>query len=497
MTIKRIKKENHKDILRVAAYCRVSTEHDEQEDSLENQIQYYQDYIRSRPDYEYVDVYSDSGISGFKEERPGFQRIVSDCRAGKIDLILTKSISRFARNTDTTLKVTRELRDMGIGVFFELQGINSISLQGELLLTVYAAFAQAESESISELGKMTYRRKYEAGIPVQYLERSFGYTKDESGAYVIAPEEAKWVREIYHMIADGHTPAAVGRYLNEKGIKTTAGSTWMVSTVIRLVENEIYKGDYIMHKRFVDHNRKLRINHGEVEAWYAKNDHVPIVSRQLWQKAQDALARRRDYLSEGSGVKEMNDENYPYRHSLYCAYCGHPLYPRIYSDGNRLNWGCSGQKRYGKKFCQGVNVPDSTVRGWELDGTAYVYNKNEDKGFMEYGYYHESYWKRDHKKKTAKTPAPALNKKNYPYMNRIFCGKCRSKLTRHCNTNSGRVTWICNEYKHKGKDSCAGIRIFDDDIRKWMPIEADIYITEERREVNGKKCYSYTSKAPD
>ena len=405
---------------------------------------------------------------------------------------MTKSISRFARNTQTTLSAVRELRGLGIGVYFELQGINSLSLQGELLLTLYAAFAQAESENISELSKLTYRRKYEAGIPVQYLERSFGYTKDETGAYVIEPEEAKWVREIYHMISDGSTPAAVGRYLNENGIKTTAGATWQVSTVIRLVENEIYKGDYIMHKRFVDDERRLRPNRGEVDSWYIKDDHTPIVSRQLWQKAQEAIKRRRGYIATPSEIKELTDENYPYRHKLYCAYCGHPLYPRTYSAGNRLNWGCSGMKRYGKKFCEGVNVPDSIIRGWDLTGNAYIYNKGNDKGLPEYAYYHESYWRRDHKKKTGKADVPALTEANYPYMNHIYCEKCGGKLTRHFNTNSGKVTWICNTYKHHGKASCTGVRVPDSTIQQWQ-VTDDVNIAE-RRNQDGTISHTYTRK---
>ena len=164
---------------KVAAYCRVSTDHDEQEDSLENQIAHYENEIRSNPHYEFVEVYYDFGISGFKEKRQNFQRMLQDAREGKIDLIITKSISRFARNTDTVLKATRELKALNVAVYFELQGINTLTSEGELMMTVYAAFAQAESESNSALAKMAYQRRYEAGIPVQYLERCYGYDRNE------------------------------------------------------------------------------------------------------------------------------------------------------------------------------------------------------------------------------------------------------------------------------------------------------------------------------
>ena len=170
--------------LKVCAYCRVSTDADEQENSLENQVRHYEMVIKANPDYEYAGVYSDFAISGFKEKRPGLQKMLADAEKGKIDLILTKSVSRFARNTSIVLEATRKLKELNVGVFFELQNINTLSGEGELMLTILAAFAQAESESGSAGAKMVYQRKYEAGIPVQYLERSFGYTKDERGVFV-------------------------------------------------------------------------------------------------------------------------------------------------------------------------------------------------------------------------------------------------------------------------------------------------------------------------
>ena len=154
--------------LRVCAYCRVSTEQDEQESSLENQMTHYEEAIRANPNYEFAGVYSDSGISGFKENRPGFQKMLEAARKKEIDLIITKSVSRFCRNTDTLLKTVRELKELGVGVLFELQHIDTPKASGEVLLTVLAAFAQAESDNYSALAKMVYTRKYQAGIPVQY-----------------------------------------------------------------------------------------------------------------------------------------------------------------------------------------------------------------------------------------------------------------------------------------------------------------------------------------
>ena len=276
MKVRALEKKNILGRTRAAAYCRVSTEHDEQEDSLENQIRHYEEEIKVNLAYELVEVYYDFGISGFKGKRPGFQRMMKDARNRKMDLIITKSISRFARNTTTVLEATREFKSLGIGVFFELQGINTLSSEGELLMTIYAAFAQAESESIHEGAKMVYRHKYEAGIPVQYLERSFGYRKDSEGNYWIEEAEAGWIRKNYHMIADGYTPEAVKRLLNDNGVRSANGAEWNDCMVIRLIENEIYKGDYIMHKHFVNEERKIVENIGQVDSWYVEHNHVPI-----------------------------------------------------------------------------------------------------------------------------------------------------------------------------------------------------------------------------
>ena len=481
--------------LRVCAYCRVSTDADEQENSLENQIRHYETVIKATPSYEYAGVYSDFAISGFKEKRPGLQKMLADAQKGKIDLILTKSVSRFARNTSIVLEATRKLKELNVGVFFELQNINTLSGEGELMLTILAAFAQAESESGSVGAKMVYQRKYEAGIPVQYLERSFGYTKDERGVYIADESEAVWVRKIYEMAADGYTPAAIKRYLNEDGVKTVGGTKWIDSTVLRLIENEIYKGDYIMHKHFVNEERKLVRNRGEVDAWYIEDDHEAIVSPELWQKAQDAIEAKRDYLAEGSVIEDFTEENYPYMNRIFCAKCGHPLYRRIYSNGNRLNWGCSGTKRHGKSFCEGINIPDGVLRkAWHFDGNMYIDEKPSVKGTKEFSYLKESSWKRRHKKKVPEA-IPENTEDAYPYRKKIFCGLCGSRLVRHVNPKSHKVIWICNGAKRKGVAFCRGTRIPDSVIRGWGEIKKDIYI-QRKDDKNGKKRYSYTSKKP-
>ena len=200
--------------LRDCAYCRVSTKHEDQVDSLDNQIANDREVIAGNPDYEFAGIYYDSGISGYRENRPGFQNMLKDAREGKFDLILTKSISRFARNTVVVLEATRELKSLKIGVFFELQNIYTLSNGGELLLTIMAAFAQGESEDNRTTQQYSYRRRYEASQPVYHLEKCFGYEKNEQGELMLNAEEAPWVRRVFEMVLEGYRVSAVKDHLN-------------------------------------------------------------------------------------------------------------------------------------------------------------------------------------------------------------------------------------------------------------------------------------------
>lgn len=478
--------------IRVCAYCRVSTNEEEQANSLENQMTHYEDLIKNNPSYEFVGIYHDYAISGFKEKRPGFQKMLKAARRKELDLVITKSVSRFCRNTDTLLKTVRELKDLGIGILFELQSINTLEESGELLLTVLAAFAQAESDNYSTLAKMAYIRKYEAGEPIHYLERSFGYTTNRNGTFIPDPDEAPWVKRIYEMYADGYNLPQIRNYLNEHEVRTKKGARFIDSTVQQILENEIYKGDYIMHKHFVNAERKEVKNRGEVDAWYIKDDHVPIVSRKLWAAVQKKMQERRDYLATGSVVGDLNEETYPYMNHIFCAECGHPLYRRVYSHGNRANWGCSGQQRYLKEFCKGINVPDSVIRNWgDFSGNIYIRKESDPLGKAEFKYVKESTWRKNHRRKEPKKQAADLTIENYPYKDHIFCGVCGSKLTRHIRPANGSVVWICSGRKRKGNNYCSGIRIPDVVIRGWGNISEDIYISR-KDDKNGKRGYSYS-----
>ena len=362
------------------------------------------------------------------------------------------------------------------------------------MLTVISAFAQAESENYSHLSKMGIQRKYEKGEPIQRLERCFGYTKDKDGKYIVDKNEGVWVKKMYELIAEGYTPAEVRRFLNDNNVKTTVGATFVDSTVIRIIESEIYKGDFIMHKNFVNADRKEVKNEGQVDSWYIQNDHPAIVSRALWQRAQDALAVKRDYLAKGSVVGENSEEVYPYKNKIFCDKCGYPLYLRIYSNGNRANWGCSGQKRFKKHFCEGINVPDSVIRSFgEISEPIYIRKTTDKLGKSTFKFSKETAWKRKHKRKEVPV-IPELNEVNYPYYKKIFCKECGSRLVRLTQANES-VKWICNGYKRKGCGFCKGIRVPDEVIRSWN-IDTDVFI-ERKDDRHGKKGYCYTSKTSE
>ena len=289
--------------LKVCAYVRVSTDSLEQEDSLDNQIAYFEDYIRSNPVWEFVGIYADQGISGFKENRPQFQKMIADARAGKIDLIVVKSVSRFARNTETVLKFSRELKSIGVGIFFELQNINTLSGAGELMLTIIAAFAQAESQGASDNANLTYKRKFEAGMPVHDLKYTFGFDTDEGGNTYIVEEQAKTVRLIFDLAQQGVWPSKIKQYLNKNGITGCSGGKWDDTGVHRVLHNPAYKGALVLQKTYLDSNRIRHKNEGQKDQWYIADNHPAIVSPEQWDEVQEILLARSESLAPRSPQK--------------------------------------------------------------------------------------------------------------------------------------------------------------------------------------------------
>lgn len=221
----------------MAAYCRVSTDQDEQLSSYENQVSYYRDYILKHEDYELVDIYADEGISATNtKKREAFNRLIQDCRAGKVDRILVKSISRFARNTLDCIKYVRELKELGIGVTFEKENIDSLDSKGEVLLTILSSLAQDESRSISENATWGIRKKFERGEVRVNTTKFMGYDKDENGKLVINPEQAEVVKHIYHQFLKGYSPESIAKELNTNGIKGWSGkANWYPSSILKML----------------------------------------------------------------------------------------------------------------------------------------------------------------------------------------------------------------------------------------------------------------------
>ena len=352
---------------KVCAYVRVSTDSLQQEDSLENQTTYFKGFITANPEWEFVGIYSDQGISGYKENRPGFQKMIEDARAGNIDLIVVKSISRFARNTETVLKFTRELKSIGVGIFFELQNINTLSGAGELMLTILAAFAQAESEGASANAKMTYKRKFESGIPARGLECTFGYKANAQGDIVVDEEKAVVVRQIFDLAEQGIWPSKIKQYLNKNGVPGCAGGDWDDTAVFRVLHNVSYKGDLILQKTYRDSRRKQRKNEGQVDQWYLAENHQPIVSPEQWDKVQEILQKRSEHLQASAPPKpdkpRSSRNTYPLSNLIYCPICGEKLLHK-WGKGRNEYWACKTNLKVGKDACKGIWLPAEVANGW-------------------------------------------------------------------------------------------------------------------------------------
>lgn len=344
--------EVHPKKIRVCAYCRVSTSTDEQALSLENQTSTYERLIKSSPEYEFAGVYYDRAKTGSKENRAGFQKMLSDAKAGKINLIITKSISRFARNTVTVLKYSRELKEIGVGIFFEEENINTLSSDGEVMLSTISAFAEEELRSISANQKWSVQRRYKEGrFGVQGM---FGYYRDENGNLAINEEQAKIVRRIYSMYLDGVSTDKIAKRLNEENIPTYKNKKWESSTVCKILQNEKYKGDYMLQKYYCPEPRKRVKNQGQVQSYYIEDNHPPIVTKETWNKVQKLMAERKAKRKIG-GKKYQN--RYPLSGMLICPYCGSTL-KRKQVHNKRIEWWCSKSIKEGVKACKGIHIRD-------------------------------------------------------------------------------------------------------------------------------------------
>lgn len=347
------------DILRVAPYARVSTDSEEQLNSYKSQVTYYTDLVKKRKDWVLVDIYADEAITGTQvTKRENFQRMINDCMDGKIDMIITKSISRFARNTLDTLKYVRMLKEKNIAVFFEDENINTLTMDGELLLVILSSVAQQEVENISANVKKGLKMKMKRGELVGF-QSCLGYDYDPTDKSISINEaEADIVRYIFEHYIDGAGAYVIAKELTKLGYKTKNGNTeWHDTAVLGIIKNEKYKGDVLQGKTFtVDPISKRRLdNCGEEDQFYIKNHHEPIVSEEVFEKAQAILSMRgTNRRGVEKGKREKYSRKFAFSSKLECAFCGSNLSRRNWHSGcihEKVIWQCVTATKKGKKYC--------------------------------------------------------------------------------------------------------------------------------------------------
>lgn len=352
----------HKE-LRVAAYCRVSTTLEAQEGSYEAQVAYYRDKIQENPNWKNAGIYADDGKSATNtKKRDDFNAMIDDCMAGKIDMVLTKSVSRFARNTVDSLQTIRKLKEKNIAILFEKENINTLDGSGELLITILSSQAQEESRNLSENTKWGITRRFENGIVSVNHKKFMGYTKDDKGNLVIVPEEAEIVRRIFRMYLEGSSLVQITRTLEADKIKTVTGKDkWNSSVISRMLINEKYMGDALLQKTYtVDFLSKKRVkNDGIVPQYYIEDNHEAIIPKELFYKVQEERARRSSInkiavTRKNNKMKKTRSKyssKYALTEILICEECGHPYRRQVWSKYGQKSavWRCENRLKNGSK----------------------------------------------------------------------------------------------------------------------------------------------------
>lgn len=370
--------KDEKPKLRVAAYCRVSTDSDEQAGSYETQVNHYTEYIGRNKEWELAGIYTDDGISGTNtKKREGFNEMIDDCMAGKIDMVITKSISRFARNTIDCLKYVRQLKEKNIAIIFEKENINTLEASGELLLTIMASLAQQESASLSQNVKLGLQFRYQEGKVQINHEHFLGYTKDEDGNLNVVEEEAKIVRRIFREYLEGASFRDIAEGLERDKIKTGGKKyKWHLSTVQGILRNEKYIGDALLQKTITtDFIEKVRIkNDGTVPQYYVKGSQEAIIKKEVYTAVQEEMVRRANLTS---GIERKKKRIYSSKYALSsictCSKCG-DIYRRIAwnNRGKKSTvWRCCTRVEQGPKACdaptiQETELQDATVKAINL-----------------------------------------------------------------------------------------------------------------------------------
>lgn len=372
--------------IRVAAYCRVSTDSEDQINSYNSQVQHYTDYINSKAEWTLVGIYADEAITGTQtKKREKFQKLINDCINGEIDLIITKSISRFARNTVDTLNYVRMLKEKSIAVFFEEENINTLTMDGELLLTILSSVAQQEVENISANVKKGLKMKMQRGELVGF-QGCLGYDYNtETKTITINQEEAKIVRYIFERYNEGFGCFIIAQELEKMGCKTKRGnSNWAETTVMGILKNEKYKGDIRQGKTFtVDPISKRRLdNLGEEDQYYIHNHHEPIICEELFESVQQIINRRSKNKKTVGDKRDTFTRKYSFSCMLECGFCHGHLTRRSWHSGTSYHktiWQCVTATKKGKKFCkESKGIPEVMIEQAFLESYKLLCYNNKD-----------------------------------------------------------------------------------------------------------------------
>lgn len=482
---------------KVAAYARVSMESERLHHSLSSQISYYSELIQGNPEWEYAGVYADEGITGTEaKKRAEFQRMLADCEAGKIDIILTKSISRFARNTVDLLETVRRLKELGISVRFEKENIDSLSGEGELMLTVLASFAQEESRSISENVKWGIRKRYGEGIPNGRFH-IYGYRWEEDHL-VVEPEEAKTVKLIYANYLSGISAETTGKQLEEAGVKSPYGKPFSSPSIRAILSNITYTGNLLLQREYISNpiTKKCKKNCGELPQYFVENTHEAIIPMETYLAVQAERERRRELgVFANPSIKTTC-----FTSKIKCGICG-ASYRRCgrrqkkNSDEVYYIWKCQTYCSGGKAACPSKNIPEITLKKIcaetlgvpEFDGELFLREIEKivtiggdrlDFHFKD-GRVVQKTWKstahRDCWTDELRRRASEYLRRNPPardgvtcLTSKVICGECGANFNRQVWINAAgekKAKWFCSAHK-KDKNACSMSRTVDEDIIK-------------------------------
>ena len=460
---------------KVAAYARVSKDTEVLLHSFSAQVSYYSSLIQKNPEWTYVGVYADEGITGTNtEKRDDFKRLVADCDAGKIDIVLTKSISRFARNTVDLLETVRHLKDIGVEVQFERENISSMSGDGELLLTILASFAQEESRSMSENIKWAIKKGFEKGEP-HSASRAFGYEWD-GDQYIIVPDEAEAVRFIFEQYLAGTSTLQLPKLLNKKGVVGINGNPLTRASIKDILQNEIYIGNLVLQKSYSPKIRKKTLNYGELPKYRVEEAHEPIISKELYEEVERARVER------GKTAPNKNKQITCFTGKVQCGKCRYKCSRRNITHSKTTErssykrWTCNARETKGIKFCDLHPVDEDLLRtasahilgNKELDEERF---QNEIDRILVFDGRIEFYFKNGKIKKWERDYS-SMPRGRTCFTGKIRCGKCGSNCIRNPIAHSKTTIreyykrWTCDGQRKYKMAYCDLKSLNEDELRK-------------------------------